>query len=112
MARLHESRRPLVVSFRRKKPQLQQKQVTIFDKDDVQEMVDGLKGNSPRKELFGDKDDGNGLQPTHICPLNEAFPLLLHSYPRLDQEQHGRTKHNRGRNASYYLIRCNERNEN
>lgn len=83
MARLHESRRPLVVSFRRKKPQFQQKQVTIFDRE-VQDTLDGLKDEV---QLFGDKNDGNRLQPAHICPLNEAFPLL-----EVEQEANGKVK--------------------
>ncbi|XP_063912848.1 pyrokinin-1 receptor-like isoform X2 [Zophobas morio] len=66
MARLHDSRRPLVVSFRRKKPsqvpaRRAHKQVTIYDYSDVQEALTNVSE---------DVVEVHSLQPTHICPLN------------------------------------------
>lgn len=96
MARLHhEPRRPLVVSFRRKKPQFQHtKQVTIFDQDTnsnssvaAPDAIDSLMkadgGQRMKEVMFGGINrDGDELQSKHVCPLNEAFPLLVHGYRR------------------------------
>lgn len=86
MARLHDSRRPLVVSFRRKRSQQsprKSKQVIVLD-NDLQDALDTLQAGEPpraRKE-FAPKAVPEGLsrdcsfvevhnlRPTHICPLS------------------------------------------
>lgn len=100
MARLHDSRRPLVVSFKRRKPQIHKptKQV-IFDAE-LQDALDNLKEEPKRRDLLDVKlrhaksypynkaheipvyktSDNlpsdcsyielHSLQPRHICPVN------------------------------------------
>lgn len=119
MAKLHESQRPLVVSFKRKKPQITKcpKQVTIL-RNSLNESYENSKNSSIAKESIYGKDteltnnlshcglddesfaEVNILRPTHVCPLNESFPLLIQSYPRLEdieifQEQHLKINCNR-----------------
>lgn len=106
MARLHDSRRPLVVSFRRKKTQIikSPKQVTILDSE-LQNALNNLKNEPLRSDIksgYGEyeipvyKTSSNlpgdcsfielhSLQPRHICPVNGSkLPFLLPTYPKVD----------------------------
>ncbi|XP_015839433.1 neuromedin-U receptor 2-like isoform X1 [Tribolium castaneum] len=96
MARLHDSRRPLVVSFRRKKPPTlrRPKQVTIFDSE-LQNTLTTL--NAPEKNI--PVVEVHSLQPTHICPLSV---LKLEEF---DEEQK-RNARNKTRTGSW---NCEER---
>lgn len=122
MARLHDSsRRPLVVSFRRKKTQIIKtpKQVTILDAE-LQNALNNLKNqpleNNIEYEIPVYKTSSNlpgdcsfielhSLQPRHICPVNGSkLPFLLPTYPKVDdielfKEQ--RFKLNRKRRKRY-----------
>lgn len=108
MARLHDSRRPLVVSFRRKRPQIIKtpKQVTLLDAE-LQNALNNLKdeplhnnikfdyGNVQEYEIPVYKTSKNlpgdcsfielhSLQPRHICPVNGSkLPFLLSTYPKV-----------------------------
>lgn len=101
MARLHNSRRPLVVSFRRKKPQIPRRTKQVFFDIDLQEALDNLKRqpnqrrnnysrNSPRNRSrsslsYNDSKITdysfvtlNNLEPKHICPLsNETTAYVI-----------------------------------
>lgn len=71
MARLHDSRRPLVVSFRRKKAAIVRrstKQVTIYDDDNFQ--TEEVTATVSTLKTEQGNDVVKNLQPTHICPLN------------------------------------------
>lgn len=99
MAKLHDSKRPLVVSFRRKRSQYPRKpkQVTILDAE-LQEALDNLKDEP---EIFAKmrpyKHEENSesvisyvevhsLQPKHICPNSRRSSRL--SVARKDRFRH------------------------
>lgn len=109
MARLHDSRRPLVVSFKRKKTQIikSPKQVTILDSE-LQNALNNLKNeplrcNENKSGEYGEyqipvyKTSSNlpsdcsfielhSLQPRHICPVNGSkLPILLPTYSKVDE---------------------------
>lgn len=111
MARLHDSRRPLVVSFRRKKTQVTKtpKQVTILDYE-LQNALNNLKQTEPLQTsikcgyediqeyeipVYNNRSTSSAgdcsfielhsLQPRHICPVNGSkLPFLLPTYPKVD----------------------------
>ncbi|CAH0553159.1 unnamed protein product [Brassicogethes aeneus] len=106
MARLHDSRRPLVVSFRRKKANLsprRTKQIIILD-ENLQDALNNLDYASRQNYLRRSRQDLNNhisvhddlsnsgsfrnecsfieihkLKPTHICPLSTEFSKCTRS---------------------------------
>ncbi|CAH1381131.1 unnamed protein product, partial [Tenebrio molitor] len=105
MARLHDSRRPLVVSFRRKKPATPRrppKQVTIFDSD-LQEPLTTLTDTTEEKRI--PVVEVHSLQPTHICPLNVTKLEELGQKSRREKARSGSLNYLERSEGGRYMVK-------